>query len=240
MNIYSAFGVLEYFEIKGSSFVGLVSVGNPPVPKDGIQNKSTKQFWVRVPTKDVEGGLDVDIGDFVEIFGHVKGLVKTNPENNKQEAYPQIICKKLQKMVVVGDVAKKDISFTNILMVNGIIKWVANSDDKDKTDPRKPIICYIQVSSKIENIDASAMVRASDTIPVALYNQAKDEVLKMGTDCLRKAFLMRGNISGRITKISRGDGEVREDLNPIVSILNIQATNIASEAMFVKSINSDD
>lgn len=233
MNILSAFGVLEYFEIKGGSFVALVSLGNPPVPKDGVQNPSTKQFWVRVPLNDTEEELDVDIGDFVEIFGHLRGLVKTNPINNSQEAYPQIVCKKLQKLVLVGDAAKKDFSYINMVMVNSIIKWVAPIRDNDKTDPRKPIICYIQVSAKIDNIDNEAMVRVSDTIPVALYAQAKDEVLKLGTDCINKSFLMKGNVSGRITKISRGDGEVREDLNPIVSILNIQMTSAASEAMFI-------
>jgi hypothetical protein len=237
MNIFTGFGVLEYFEIKGGSLVGLISLGNPPVPKDGVQNLSTKQFWVRVPLKEAEEELDVDIGDFVELFGHIRGLVKTNPVNNSQEAYPQIVCKKMQKMVLVGDASKKDISYINMVMINAIIKWVAPIKDVDKTDHRKPVICYMQVSTKLDNIDDQAMVRSSDTIPVALYTQAKDEILKMGTDCLNKSFLIKGNVSGRITKISRGDGEVREDLNPIVSILNIQPTNIAGETMFISGLS---
>lgn len=237
MNVFIGFGVFEYFEVKGSSLVALISFGNPPIPKDGVQSQSTKQFWVRMPIEKGQPSIDVDIGDYVEVFGHVKGLVKTNPVNNKQDSYPQVVAKSISKLVPIGSPKRNEIEYTNVLMINGYIKWVAPVSDADKVNPRKPIIAYVQVSSKINSDEKEGLVRASDTIPLAMYGAAKDHILKHGKSVLNNAFIMRGNVSGRVTKIARDGGkEIREDLNPIISVLSLQPGNLAPESMFIPKL----
>lgn len=242
MNSWNAFARLEHFEVKGGSLVALVSLGNPPIPKDGQQKLSTKQTFVRMPTDflrdfDEEG---IEIGSYVELFGNIGGIVKPNPETNQINAYPQIILKGLSKAVPVGCDAVD--SFPNTCRLAVLVKFIPEISGEDVTDPAKPLVIYAQVSAKRERPKAGEVdtVRTTDTIPLPCYGKAKEEFVKLGNDALNRAFMVTGSISGRISHIRRKDStETREDLNPVVSILQASAIQLLPQRMFTTMVQKE-
>lgn len=243
MNTFLAHGRIKAVEKKGGSYLYLLQFG-----KDKLDSKKPvqqiKKFIVRTPVEKIPDPSKFSVGDVVEVFGYVSGIVKRNMADETEFVFPEVVISNIQPAETLHD--NNSEKFVNKVICLALVKYVQTSDN-----PKKPLTVYAQVGAKRAKPgedDEPKFFRRTDTIPLFLFGPAKEHMLKanMAGKAVDHAFLLMGSVNGLLTKAPASNGiQFQSEMHPQVIISHIEPSISLPSAMLspitqLDGVNADD
>jgi len=225
MNVYVAHARILHKEPPkqpGRSGLMVLKVGRDKRASDALI-QSVNQIIVRIPPHLTERAEKMAVDSYVEVFGHVGGIVRRSPVDGAQHLHAELVAANIQPAVLRDTGANPERQLFNRFIAIGLLRGVRQPE---KAGP--PVTAFVQIGP--DRPDRGRALQHSGVISLAAYGRTAERLLKFEANA---ALHLEGRVIGLMRKVPKpgAEGGFEASLDAGLVLERAQPTALVAERL---------
>lgn len=199
MNVYVAHARILHKEppkVEGRSGLMILKVGRDK-PETEALIQSVNQVIVRIPPYLTARAERMEVDSYVEVFGHIGGIVRRSPVDGKQHLGSEIVVSNLQPAVAVDDGPDMEQRLFNRWISIGLMRGVRTPSRENL-----PATAYVQIGR--DRADKGRGFQHSGVVPMLAYGK---QIERMGVFPEGASVHLEGRVTGLLRRVPKPGAE---------------------------------
>lgn len=225
MNVYMAHARILHKEPpkqEGRSGLMILKVGKDKKTSRALV-QTVNQVIVRIPPRLTEAAAAMAVDDYIEVFGHVGGLVRRSPIDGSQHLQVELVAANIQPAVLRDAGANPERRLFNRFIAIGLLRGV---QVPEKEGP--PTTAFVQIGPNRQ--DRGQALQHSGVVSMAAYARNAERLTQYEANA---AVHVEGHVTGLLRKIPKpgADGGFESSLEAGLVIERINPTALVNDRM---------
>lgn len=225
MNIYVAHARILHKEppkVEGRSGLMILKIGRDKPETDALI-QAVNQVIIRIPPHLSVRAERLPVDSYVEVFGHIGGIVRRSPVDGKQHVGCELVASNLQPAVPYGDEKDPDKRLFN--------RWLAIGVMRGLVAPARanlPATAYVQIGR--DRVDRGRGFQHSGVAPMLAYGPQIEHLTKIGKS---QPAHLEGRVIGLLRRVPRpgGEGDFESVLDVGLVVEHSRPTSLVSQRL---------